>query len=87
MPRRKLSTHDVARILRYHAKGYGIAELADAYAVHVNTVSRIVHRVTHKRVKPEAADLPPLLSPAARIAKNKRARDMVGQISRQTARR
>ena len=82
MARRKFFTHDVARILTYYAQGYGVAELATELSVHANTVSRIVNRV-----KPEAADLPPLLSPAARVARDKRARDMAGQISRQTARR
>ena len=47
---KNVSTDRAREILRRHADGWRIGEMADAYGLSPSTVSRIVHRVTHRGV-------------------------------------
>ena len=58
----------------YRAAGYAIVDIARFFRVTRTVVSRVVNYKTHVNVKPEAHQLPPLLTPEERAARQERAR-------------
>jgi hypothetical protein len=44
----KLSPEDIDEIRRLHAEGVAMKELAKRYCVTISSISRVIHKVTHK---------------------------------------
>ena len=61
----------------YREAGYAIVDIARYFRVTVKIVSRVVNYRTHVNVTSEAHQLPPLLTPEERAARQERTRGAI----------
>ena len=72
--RRHVKPQEAALMRKYFGLGYTIVDIAAHFGFSTVTVSKVVNGKTHKKAPPEAADIPPLLTPEQAAARRERTR-------------